>query len=234
MQQKLNDIQSALNSLKAGSSVLIFDSEDREGETDIIYPASGIEAASIKYIKDVSNNSLNAVITHEFAQKLGLLGLEQALQKIYPDLECCVRINVDKRPNFTFPVDYFSVKSGSTYTDLSLTLNSLVELFAKAEKISEPESLRSTFFHNFVIPGHLPLLIASESLLDVRKGHTELGIALAMSASIIPILVISELIDLETGETIDQEKSLKIAYERSIPYLYGEDILLMWRNEKSK
>jgi 3,4-dihydroxy 2-butanone 4-phosphate synthase len=232
----LNNIQSAIEVLQAGSSVLIVDSEDREGETDIIYPASGVKATSIKYIKDVSNNSVNTVIKNEFAQKIGLPTQVQVLEKIYPNLDYFLRSRIASAPNFAFLIDYFSVKSGCTYADFALILNSLVEfeLYVKAEKSSEVESVPEIFCQRFTVSGHLPILMSSEELLDLRKGHTELGIALARFASIIPVLVISELIDLETGKTVDKEKSLKIAHEKGIPCLYGKDILLMWEREKNK
>ena len=82
------------------------------------------------------------------------------------------------------------------------------------------------------MPGHLPLLVSAKGLLDSRVGHTELSIALAQFASIVPILVISELIDFDTGNTMDKKKSLEIADRYKTSCVYGRDVLTMWKKEK--
>lgn len=235
MKAKSTQIQNAIGAFQKGEPVMIFDFEDRERETDIIHPVESMNVKSIKRISRISNNSLNAIITFEFAQRLGLFPLAQLLPNIYPEAgQYLKNRNNGTGPNFTFPIDHISCKSGCSYPDIHLTLSALVELYKNSEKHPSSKNEVETFHENFRIPGHLPLLISAEGLLEKRRGHTELGVALALSSSITPILVTSELLDPKTGETLNGEKSLILAERMDIPFLSGEDFISIWKNKNEE
>ncbi|MEM4697738.1 MAG: 3,4-dihydroxy-2-butanone-4-phosphate synthase, partial [Zestosphaera sp.] len=77
------------------------------------------------------------------------------------------------------------------------------------------------FYSEFVTPGHLPILLGRG--LDVRKGHTELSLALAELSGLRPSLIITEV--LSDGDAATYNEVKKLAEKFSTVVVRGDEII---------
>jgi 3,4-dihydroxy 2-butanone 4-phosphate synthase len=80
------------------------------------------------------------------------------------------------------------------------------------------------FATNFHAPGHVPILIASKSLLQERGGHTELCVYLMDLAGLTPAVTICEMLDSSTYKSLSIEKAKKYANKFGIPILEANQL----------
>ncbi len=119
----------------------------------------------------------------------------------------------DDRSSFSLPVNHRETHTGITDEDRSLTIR---ELARAAENPDETD-----FAAEFRTPGHVHLLRGAPELLADRRGHTELGLALAQAAELPPAVVVCEMLDDETNEALAPADAATYADEHNMPYLEG-------------
>ena len=105
------------------------------------------------------------------------------------------------------------------HNDRALTIRKVgetVDKVMKGEKIDFGDKFRS--------PGHVALLRAATSLLNKRRGQTELSIELALKAGISPSMVVCEMLDDKTGKALTKEDAIKYSIEKNMPFIEGKDL----------
>lgn len=122
-------------------------------------------------------------------------------------------LSYDDRSSFSLPVNHRDTRTGITDEDRSLTIR---ELAGAAEDPSEIE-----FSSAFRSPGHVHLLRGAPGLLADRRGHTELGLALAETAGVAPAVVVCEMLDDHSNEALTPADARAYAESHGIPYLEG-------------
>ncbi|CAB3287225.1 3,4-dihydroxy-2-butanone 4-phosphate synthase [Methanocaldococcus lauensis] len=217
----MNNVEKALKALKKGEFILVYDSDDREGETDLVVASQFITPEHIKRMRKDAGGLICTAIHPDICNKLGIPFmvdiLEFASQKfkvlkeLYPN-----DIPYDEKSSFSITINHRKTFTGITDKDRAFTIKKLTELVK--------ENRYNDFGKEFRSPGHVILLRASEGLVINRKGHTEMTVALAEMANLIPITTICEMLG-DDGEAMSKNETKKYAEKHNLVYLSGEDII---------
>ena len=84
------------------------------------------------------------------------------------------------------------------------------------------------FGEEFRSPGHVPICVAAEKLLDERKGHTELVISMMKMAGLSPVGSGCEIMG-DDGKALSKEKARKYAEEHNLVFLEGKEVVEAWK-----
>ncbi|WP_456416465.1 3,4-dihydroxy-2-butanone-4-phosphate synthase [Methanocaldococcus sp.] len=217
----MNNVEKALNALKKGEFILVYDSDDREGETDLVVASQFITPEHIKRMRKDAGGLICTAIHPDICNKLGIPFmvdiLEFASQKfkvlkeLYPN-----DIPYDEKSSFSITINHRKTFTGITDKDRAFTIKKLTEL-VKNNRYNE-------FGKEFRSPGHVILLRASEGLVKNRRGHTEMTVALAEMANLIPITTICEMLG-DDGNAMSKNETKKYAEKHNLVYLSGEEII---------
>ena len=214
MSQAAAGVEAAIEAFREGSPVLVHDAADREGETDLIYPAGAVTPEDVSRMRNDAGGLICVALSDDVAAAFDLPFLEETLD--HP-ASAAHELGYDERSSFSLPVNHRDTYTGITDEDRATTIT---ELAAAAENPSETD-----FADEFRAPGHVHLLRAAPDLLADREGHTELGIALAAAADREPAVVVCEMLDGETGGALSPDDAKAYADRHGLPYLEGSEII---------
>ena len=227
-------IEKALRAFRKGKPVLIYDFDDREGETDIAIPAISVKPKDVAMMR-IDGGGLICVAIHPLAAKrLGLPFMHDVLyaasEKI-PELKSVTEFDIkyDSRSSFSLWVNHRDTFTGITDTDRALTIRRLGEVVDFVMLGGEFD-----FGSEFRSPGHVAVLRAADNLVYERVGQTELSIALAEMAGITPAVAICEMLDASTGKALSKSDAMKYAEENSIPFVEGKTIVKYYKEFKEE
>ncbi|WP_262179885.1 3,4-dihydroxy-2-butanone-4-phosphate synthase [Haloarcula laminariae] len=206
--------QAAVDAFARGEPVLIHDAADREGETDIVYPAGSVTPEAVARMRNDAGGLICAALSDAAADALELPFMQDVLD--HPT-SADHELAYDERSSFSLTVNHRDTFTGVTDDDRSLTITELAALAADPDPEAFAESFRS--------PGHVHLLRAAPDLLADREGHTELGIALAAAADQPPAVVVCEMLDDETGGALSPADARAYAREQGLHYIEGRAIV---------
>ena len=218
----------AIESLRNGKMILLFDSDEREGETDMVIPALCVTPSDIARMRRDGGGLICVSIHNDSAQKLGLPFMSDILRSVslngHGSLRTLVEkkgdIPYDSRSSFSLWVNHRNTFTGITDNDRALTINKIGEV---VEQVLNGK--RIDFGKEFRSPGHVALLRAASGLLDERRGQTELSIALALKAGISPSMVVCEMLDGKTGKALSKEDAKEYARRHGMPFVEGKNLL---------
>ena len=207
-------VDRAVEAFRRGRPVCIHDAADREGETDLVYPAHAVAPEDLARLRNDAGGLVCVALAHEVAEAFELPFMQEQLDHpTAADHE----LGYDARSSFSLTVTHRATRTGITDEDRALTILSLAEAAADPRAVDFPETFRS--------PGHVHLLRAAEGLLEERQGHTELGVALAAAADVPPAAVVCEMLDDETGQAKPPAVAAEYAGENGLVYIEGSDIV---------
>lgn len=220
MAQRTDDaLRRALAAFSAGDPVLVHDFDDREGETDVVYPASGVEPADVARLRNDAGGLVCVALSHEVSEALDLPFLDGVIDHpTAADHE----LAYDDRSSFSLPVNHRDTFTGITDEDRALTIS---ELASAAEATLAGDYDAADFAADFRSPGHVNLLRGAPELLSDRQGHTELGLTLAAEADLPAAVVVCEMLDDESGRALSPAAARDYARRNDLAYLEGEDIV---------
>jgi 3,4-dihydroxy 2-butanone 4-phosphate synthase len=218
----------AIEAVRNGDMVLLFDDDDREGETDLVMPAQSVTPADVARMRHDGGGLICVAIHAAAAQSLGLPFISDVLHSVSLDGHKSLRTLVEKkgdipydsRSSFSLWVNHRGTFTGITDNDRALTINKIGET---VEKVLNGEKI--DFGRDFRSPGHVALLRAASHLLDERRGQTELSVQLALMAGICPSMVVCEMLDDRTGKALSKEDAKKYSIHNNIPFIEGKNIL---------
>ncbi len=221
-------IYKTVESIKKGSMALIYDFDDREGETDIVMPAHAMTPKTVATMRRDAGGLICVAIHPVAAQRIGLPFIsdvlrcagENGFKTIKSIIEKPGDILYDARSSFSLWVNHRDTFTGITDIDRALTITEV----GKAVHLSMNGG-QVDFGREFRTPGHVPLLRAADGLLDERAGQTELSIALAEMANITPAMAICEMLDHETGMALSREDAKRYADVHDLALLDGMEII---------
>ncbi len=209
------------NELLSGKPVLVFDSAEREAETDMIFYAGVIDSKKITYLRKNAGGLICFVSGSKFRETLQLPFMNELLSK-HPVLR---EISV-KRPRYGDPpafniwLNHVDTRTGINDNDKALTIKRLHKVAELVYKGFSTEAIE-TFKREFYAPGHVPLL-TSRGIAN-RRGHTELATALALITGLTPSVVIAEM--LAEGISLPYEDARKFARRNGLLFINGFDII---------
>ena len=207
-------VDRALAAFRRGEPVLIHDAADREGETDIVYPAGAVTPRAVARLRNDAGGLVCVALSDAVSETLGLPFLQESLD--HP-LTADHELGYDERSSFSLTVNHRDTFTGITDEDRALTIAELGALAAAPD--------RRTFEETFRAPGHVHLLRAAPDLLDDRRGHTELGVALARAADQPPAVVVCEMLDDETGGARSPADARAYAERHDLVYVEGATLV---------
>lgn len=208
------DVHRALAAFRAGEPVLVHDFDDREGETDLVYPASAVTPADVARLRNDAGGLICVALDHGVAEAFGLEYLQEVVDHPATEYD---DVGYDDRSSFSLTVNHRDTHTGVTDEDRALTISAL------GESAAAPE--RTDFAATFRVPGHVHILKAAPGLLATRQGHTELGVALARAAGIPPAVVVCEMLDDRTHRARSPEHARAYADEHGMPFLDGVNVV---------
>ncbi|MGM0604782.1 MAG: 3,4-dihydroxy-2-butanone-4-phosphate synthase [Halobacteriota archaeon] len=211
----------AIDAFRAGQPVLIHDFEDREGETDIVYPAGAVEPTDVVRLRTDAGGLICVAVSDPVADAFGLPFLEDEID--HPSASSH-DLAYDSRSSFSLPVNHRETYTGITDVDRSLTIT---ELAAAATRAAADASRYTpeTFAESFRSPGHVHVLRGAPNLLSDRTGHTELGLALASAAGLPPAVVVCEMLDGATGVAKTPADARSYAEANDLVYVEGQTVV---------
>jgi 3,4-dihydroxy 2-butanone 4-phosphate synthase len=208
------DAEAAIDAFARGEPVLIHDAADREGETDIVYPAGSVTPEAVARLRNDAGGLVCVALSDAAADVLDLPFMQSVLD--HPT-SADHELAYGSRSSFSLTVNHRDTFTGITDEDRSLTITELATLAADPDPGEFAESFRS--------PGHVHLLRAAPDLLADREGHTELGIALANAADQPPAVVVCEMLDDETGGALSPADARAYADNAGLQYVEGGAIV---------
>lgn len=226
------DLRDALRALQEGRPILIFDDDDREGETDLFFPAQHATPEAIGQLRSDAGGLVFVALGPEVHEALGLPFLHDVLREAagrWDLLEDLVpaALPYDARSSFSLTINHRKTFTGITDEDRALTVSALGKL-ASLEPCLSREALRDRFVETFRTPGHVHICSAAPDLLTEREGHTELAVTLARMAGIPEAVVGAEILDGPTAMTTDDAREL--AKRLEAPMVTGTQIKAGWQS----
>ena len=231
-------VEEALKDLRAGKIVLVFDSDDRERETDMVVASEFVTPKVVMQMRKEAGGLICTAAHNDIKEKFDLPFLVDVFScsaGAHPvmDLLSPNDIPYDTKSAFSITINHRATFTGITDTDRALTISEFAKL-AKRTKGMSDESARAEFGKMFRAPGHVHLLNASKDLLATRFGHTELSSALMVMTGMTPSATVCEMMG-DDGHALSKEKARDYAQKHDLCFLEGRQIIDAWKKwEKPK
>ena len=223
------DVILAVNNFRQGLPVCIFDSEYREGETDLLFLARLVTPEKIRQLRKDCGGLLFLAVGSEIGKLYHLPYLQdlhsesEAIAK-YPILEHLVTndLQYDNRSAFTLSLNHRDTFTGITDRDRALTTQRFATLSEEliAQKKGHEEAM-AALGSEFRTPGHIPVCLEANGGLSNREGHTELAVGLARLCGESTVVIGAEMLEDDGDRALGFENAKKWANERNIPFLSG-------------
>ncbi len=220
MSRQAARLDRALAGFRAGGPVLIHDFDDREGETDLVYPAGSVSPADVARMRNDAGGLICVAVSDAVADAVDLPFLEDQID--HP-AAASHDLGYDDRSSFSLPVNHRDTFTGVTDDDRARTVTELASMASAVDAGVEygPEE----FAAEFRAPGHVHVLRGAPDGLSDRLGHTELGLALAAETGRPPAVVVCEMLDDETGRALSPAAAREYADRNGFPYVEGEELV---------
>ena len=220
-------VKAAVESIREGRMVLIYDADDREGETDLALPALATMPADVARLRRDGGGLVCVAIHGGAAERLGLPFVSDVLGSVGERFLAVKRlveregdVPYDKRSSFSLWVNHRATFTGITDRDRALTIRKIGEAVR-----SVLNGERYDFSAEFRTPGHVAILRSADRLVKERQGQTELSVALTMLAGVTPAMVICEMLDASTGMALSKKDAKAYAAEHGFVFIEGKDIV---------
>lgn len=222
----------AVSEFKLGNPVMIFDSDFRERETDLLWPATSATPEIIRRLRVDCGGLLFLAIGDDIGEMFGLPWLQdihshEILVMEHPVLGNLVTndLQYDSKSAFTLSLNHRETYTGITDRDRALTTRRFGEL---SEELMRTEadgvSAQSELGNEFRTPGHIPVCRESPGGLKNRQGHTELAVSIARLAGLVPCTIGAEMLDPNGDGALSLEGAREYAEIHGIPMITGEQI----------
>lgn len=204
----------ALDALRSGKLIAVWDADDREGEADLMFHASAATPEKVKTLRRDAGGLICLAVDGTTAEKLGLEFFSDVFQRGGAKLAHmdCKKTAYGDKPAFSIAINHKNVFTGITDNDRSLTIGKFAEVAANGD--------RNAFTRSFYTPGHVFLLIGRG--INKRKGHTELSLELAKKAKLPGAVVMCEM--LGSGKALSKDKVIAYCKKNKIEFTEGRDI----------
>jgi len=207
-------VEAAVAAFRRDEPVLVHDADDREGETDILYPAGAVTPAAMARLRNDGGGLPFVALSDAVADAFDLPFMHEAVDHPAAEFD---DVGYDGRPSFSLTVNHRDTHTGVTDADRSTTVRAL------ADAAADPAG--TEFAATFRAPGHVHLLRAAPGLLAERQGHTEFGVALAVAADQPPAVAGAEMLDDASGGALDTAAARDYAERHGVPFVEGADLV---------
>jgi len=227
------DVRMALEAIRNGQFVLVYDSDRRERETDLVVASQFVTPEAIRRMRKDGGGLICTTVPAKAWKRLGipyLADLFNEAKAAHPLLGELVPNDIpyDIKSAFAITINHRRTFTGVTDRDRALTVSQFSKMVREAIGFLGPdEELRQTFGRLFRAPGHVTLLNASEGLLSTRSGHTEMATALVSSSGLIPSATICEMMA-DNGKALSKTAAAEYAEDKGLCFLDGMAVKSFW------
>jgi 3,4-dihydroxy 2-butanone 4-phosphate synthase/GTP cyclohydrolase II len=198
MSDFIKDVENALNVLKAGGMVVLFDDEARENEGDLIIAAEFITPDAINFMATYGRGLICLSMTPEMIDRLELPMMTSRNGSMY---QTAFTISIEAKDG---------VSTGISAADRAHTIQTAVKANVKPSEI--------------VSPGHIfPLRARPKGVLE-RKGQTEGSVDLMKIAGLIPAAVICEIMNPDGSMSHGEELNI-FSKKHHIPVISIQNLI---------
>ncbi|NYT05668.1 MAG: 3,4-dihydroxy-2-butanone-4-phosphate synthase [Methanomicrobiales archaeon] len=217
-------IAKAIEALQKGEFILLYDFDDREGETDLAIRSDAVSPRHILQMRRDAGGLICTAVHPDAAVRLGLPFASDLLRATsLGEREGDIPYDRMNHSSFSLWVNHRGTFTGITDNDRALTITRVAEQVKKSLNGGGHD-----FAAEFRTPGHVPLLRAAEGLLKQRRGQTELSVALAEIAGITPAVTICEMLDDETGRALSKKDAKAYAARHGLVFIEGAEVAEFW------
>ncbi len=229
-------INQAIEELRKGKFVIVYDADGREEESDFFIPAEFVTPPIVKTMRKEGGGLIFLMVANEIGQKLELPFLTDLYQSNWESYRIFKALIPDDIPydtnsSFSLTINHRKTFTGVTDNDRALTMSEFAKLSTRILKLENGNAIEH-FGAEFRSPGHIPICLASEQPLKNRFGHTELSVALLKMSGLIPITAGCEIMG-DDGYSKPKSEVKKYAESNGLLYLEGWEIVEAW-NEWSE
>ena len=222
-------LKDAIDDVRNGRIVLIYDFDDRERETDMVVASQFVTPKTIRIMRRDAGGLICTTTPFEIAEELGLPFMSDVLlnDDIHPILKAMAPTDIpydETRSSFGITINHRRTYTGITDNDRAMTTSEYVRTIFYDEPAEERIKKLGK---NFRSPGHVHLLNTSERILEARKGHTELSTALMILSGVKPSATICEMMG-DDGNAMSKEDVKKYAEKNNCRFLEGNEIIEAW------
>ena len=225
-------VLNALDSLRQGRFVLVYDADGREEETDIVIASEHITPEAVRILRKDAGGLICTTADTRIQSALGLPFLSdlfQGMAEHYPVMQKLTPNDIpyDVKSAFGITINHRKTFTGITDDDRALTIKEFSEL-ARRALTSEDGWAKTEFGRNFRAPGHVHLLNTSNRILETRFGHTELATALVIMAGLVPSATVCEMMG-DDGKALSKERASEYARAHGCVFLEGTEVIGAWK-----
>jgi len=222
-------LEKALQAVAQGEFILLYDFDEREGETDFAIRSDAVTPRHILRMRRDGGGLICTAVHPEAARSLGLPFASDILEASAL-VERVGDIPYDRKNHSSFSlwVNHRDTFTGISDHDRALTVRGI------ADQVKQVLNGGGAQFHSyFRTPGHVALLRAADGLLDQRRGQTELSIVLAEMAGVTPAVTICEMLDDETGFALSKEDAEAYARKHGLVFVEGREVVEAWEARRT-
>jgi len=222
-------VEKALQALAQGEFILLYDFDEREGETDFAIRADAVTPRHVLRMRRDGGGLICTAVHPEAARSLGLPFASDILEaSALVEKVGDIPYDRNNHSSFSLWVNHRDTFTGISDHDRALTIRGIAEQVKKSYNGG-----RAQFHTYFRTPGHVALLRAADGLLDQRRGQTELSIALAEMAGVTPAVTICEMLDDETGFALSKADAEAYARKHGLVFVGGREVVEAWEARRT-
>jgi 3,4-dihydroxy 2-butanone 4-phosphate synthase len=225
-------IQKAIEDLRKGKIVLIYDAEGREEETDLVAASQFVSPEMVRTMRKDGGGLIFLMVHSDVWKKFKLPYLTDVYLENwekYPVFKALVPNDIpyDTKSSFSLTINHRNTFTGITDVDRAMTMKEFARVAAESFELHDGHAL-DMFGEEFRSPGHVPICSASTDILKNRFGHTELSVALMTMAGLTPVAAGCEMMG-DDGNALSKEEAIAYAEEHEYVYLEGREIVEAWK-----
>lgn len=227
-------VEKALEDIRNGKIVLVYDFDDRERETDMAIASEFITHEDIRTMRKDAGGLLCTTTPYAVAKAIGLPFMSDVFYddaERYPLLKAMAPTDIpydNTKSSFGITINHRHTYTGITDNDRAMTIREYAKTIFQDAPV---EKIRKDMAENFRAPGHVHLLNTAERPLENRKGHTELVNALMVMAGVKPSGTICEMMG-DDGNSKPKELTKRYAEENGLTFVTGDEIIAAWNTYK--
>lgn len=230
-------VLNAIQELRQGRIVLVYDADGREEETDMVVASEHTTPAVVRTFRKDAGGLICTTADTRIQKTLGLPFLTElflGMAEHYPVMRNLIPNDIpyDVKSAFGITINHRKTFTGITDEDRALTVKEFAELSRRA-LTSEDGWAKKEFGKNFRAPGHIHLLNTSEKILESRFGHTELATALVIMAGLVPSATVCEMMA-DDGKALSKEKAKSYGKQHRFAFLEGAEVVDAWKEFRNR
>lgn len=231
----MDRLSQAFSDLREGKFVLIFDSDSREAETDMVIASEFVTPEQVRTMRTEAGGLICTSAPSEMWKKLDLPYLAELFAESYskhPVLRKLAPNDLpyDTKSAFSLTINHRKTFTGIPDRDRALTISEFAKL-GKDVQTKDAEAAKDAFGTSFRAPGHVFLLNSQPGVLNDRRGHTELSTAMLKMAGMFPSATMCEMMG-DDGKALSKEKAQEHAKRYGLAYLEGAEIIEEWKKSE--